>query len=346
MDEIVQAGYKNQEGLCFRTLPGGSNEILAKVPPGKAPKGSIDFGVQLGQHKLAAIFLKHAEKLPNFAVRYNTRFTGLREEGNVVKVGTSTPDGEKFFEASFVIGCDGKSSAVRRNLCIPFEGFTWTDWRFLAVNIRYDYFEKSGYPAANHIIDSEDWAVIVRASSKEEGVWRIATGMRTDISVDDIEKKLPEKLERLLPGPRPLKYEILAVSPYWAHERVASTYRAGRVVLCGDAAHVNNPLTALGLTTGLVDAAVLAKLLPGAFAPGGDKAWPALLDTYATNSRKDFVDRVQKETISGKLRIHDDSPDVKGQREGFFHMLNTNPDFGMMIASKMMETLPDKLPVS
>jgi 2-polyprenyl-6-methoxyphenol hydroxylase-like FAD-dependent oxidoreductase len=100
------------------------------------------------------------------------------------------------------------------------------------------------------------------------------------------------------------------------------------------------------LTTGLVDAAVLAKLLPGTFAPGGDKAWPALLDAYATNSRKDFVERVQKETISGKLRIHDDSPDVKRQREGFFHMLNTNPDFGMMIASKMMETLPDKLPVS
>jgi 2-polyprenyl-6-methoxyphenol hydroxylase-like FAD-dependent oxidoreductase len=240
LDEVVNVGYKNQEGLCFRTPAGGSNKVLAKIPPGKAPKGTIDFGVQLGQHKLADIIRKHAKECSKFSLRYSTRFVDLQEDGGYVNVEASSPDGNKsFFSARFVVGCDGASSSVRKALKIPFEGSTWEDWRFLAINIRYD-FAAHGYPAANHIIDPEDWAVIARASSAEEGLWRIATGINPNIPTDEIEKHLPAKLERLLPGPRPLRYEIIAVNPYWAHERVASTFRFGRVILCGDAAHVNS----------------------------------------------------------------------------------------------------------
>jgi len=104
---------------------------------------------------------------------------------------------------------------------------------------------------------------------------------------------------------------------------------------------VNNPLTALGLTTGLVDAAVLARLLPEAFTPEGAKSWPRLLEKYSSMRRKDFVNRVQKQAIEGKLRIHSTDKKVVAEREDFFNMLNKNPGFGMFVASTMMETLPD-----
>ena len=145
---------------------------------------------------------------------------------------------EEHFSASFVVAADGASSAVRKFLSIPFDGYTWSDWRFLAINVRYD-FTAHGYGAANHVIDPEDWAVIVRASNEEEGLWRIATGVRPDVPVEDIEKWVPSKLEKLLPGPRPLNYELVAVNPYWAHERVAERFTKGRVLLSGDAAHVS-----------------------------------------------------------------------------------------------------------
>ena len=239
LDEVVAAGYKNQEGLTFRTSFSDSNKVLAKIPPGQVMHGSIDYGVQLGQPKLAAIIRKHALWLSNFSIHYNTRFTSLQESEHGVNVSALGKDGkEREFSARFVIACDGASSPVRKFLGIPFEGYTWSDWRFLAINIRYD-FAKYGYSAANHVINSEDWAVIVRASNVEEGLWRIATGIRTDIPVEEIEQHLSEKLERLLPGPRPLRYEIVAVNPYWAHEKVARNFRSGRVVLCGDAAHVS-----------------------------------------------------------------------------------------------------------
>ena len=241
MDQIVQAGYANRDGLTFRTPASGTNEILAKLPPGKALGTSkIDYVVQLGQPQVADIIRQNALKIPSFSIRYQTSFAGVVENGDdFVTIETSNANGDRqHLTSRFVVACDGASSAVRKALGIPFEGYTWDDWRFLAINVKYD-FGKYGYTAASHVVDPEDWAVIVRAGRVEENLWRIATGIRADIPVEDIEKHVPAKLERLLPGPRPLDYELVAVSPYWAHERVASTFRSGRIILAGDAAHVS-----------------------------------------------------------------------------------------------------------
>ncbi|KAK7702708.1 hypothetical protein SLS57_011259 [Botryosphaeria dothidea] len=348
LEDVVAAGFKNSEGLCFRTPFCGSNEVLAKIPPGKAPQGSIDYGVQLGQPKLTAIIRKHALANPHFSLHYRTRFLSLQEDADFAHVDAMTTEGDDNNEkllhlsARFVIGCDGAGSSVRKAAGIPFEGFTWEDWRFVAVNIRYD-FAAHGYPAANHVVDPQDWAVVVRASRADEGLWRVATGIPPELPPAEIEKYVVAKLESLMPGPRPLKYEIEAISPYWAHERVARTFRAGRVVLCGDAAHINNPLTALGLTTGLVDVAVLTRVLPAALAPETSAQWSSLLNKYAFVRRKDFIQRVQKQTIAGKLRIHSTDPKVVAEREDFFNMLNKSPGFAMFIASLMMEPLPEEL---
>ncbi|KAH3955458.1 hypothetical protein HBI25_213210 [Parastagonospora nodorum] len=187
LDDVVEAGYKNQEGLCFRTPFGGTNEVLAKIPPGEASDGEIDYGVQLAQPEMAGIIRNHALKCPTFTIKYNTRFVDMKEQNDTVIVEAQPHIGENlFYAAQFLVACDGASSSVRKRLDIPFEGLTWDDWRFLAINIKYD-FAKYGYPAANHVIDPEDWAVIVRASNEKEGPWRIATGIDPKIPVDQIE---------------------------------------------------------------------------------------------------------------------------------------------------------------
>ncbi|CAF9943727.1 MAG: hypothetical protein ALECFALPRED_001152 [Alectoria fallacina] len=310
--------------VCQGSIPrhveagGGSNKVLARIPPGKVSQGSIDYVVQFGQSKLADIIRRRAREYSEFSVEYKTRFVGLKEESDFVNVESSTADGKtKHYSARFVVGCDGASSPVRKALDISFDGYTWNDWRFLAINIRYD-FAKHGYPAANHVIDSEDWAVIVRASNVEVGLWRVATGIRTDVPVGEIEKHVAAKLERLLPGPRPLEYELVGLNPYWAHERVAKTFHSGRVILCGDAAHINNPLTALGLTTGLVDVAYLSRLLPQAFTPQNASSYPALLEKYSTLRRTDYIKNVQKFALEGKLRMHSTDKKVVAEREDFF----------------------------
>ena len=106
---------------------------------------------------------------------------------------------------------------------------------------------------------------------------------------------------------------------------------------------MNNPLTALGLTTGLVDAAVLSRLLPEADSLGGTKPWRGLLEKYSSMRRKDYVNNVQKFALAGKLRLHSTDKKVVAEKEDFFNMLNKNPGFGMFVASTMMDTLPDNL---
>ncbi|KAG9499229.1 hypothetical protein J7337_010048 [Fusarium musae] len=338
LDEVTVAGFKNSEGLCFRTPYSGTNRVLAKIPPGRSSKGSVDYGVQLGQAKLSSIMLRHALQCPSFSIRYNTRYVYHEEDDHLVHVQLDSTAGGETVSAPFMVACDGANSAI------PSEGFTWKDWQFVAVNIHYD-FSKYGYPAANHIIDPEDWAVIVRASNEKEGLWRVALGIPPDLKPADVEPCVIAKLERLMPGPRPLDYRIDAISPYWAHEKVAQSFRSGRVMLCGDAAHLNNPLTALGLTTGLVDAAVLARVIPLVLLPENmtSARWPKLLDQYATVRRKDFVQRVQKQAIDGKKRIHSLDPKVVHERDDFFNMLNKSPGFANFIASLMMEPLAEDL---
>jgi len=106
---------------------------------------------------------------------------------------------------------------------------------------------------------------------------------------------------------------------------------------------VNNPLSALGLTTGLVDVAVLSRLLPQALVGEGNTSWPMLLDRYSSMRRNDFVNNVQKQSIQGKLRLHSTGPKVAAERDDFFNMLNRNPGFGMFVASTLIETVPDDL---
>jgi len=102
-------------------------------------------------------------------------------------------------------------------------------------------------------------------------------------------------------------------------------------------------LTALGLTTGLIDVAYLSRLLPQAFSTQSPRPWQALLQQYATLRRNDVINRVQKQTIEGKLRIHSLDRKVVAQRDDFFNMLNKNPGFGRFVASTLVEKIPDNL---
>lgn len=88
---------------------------------------------------------------------------------------------------------------------------------------------------------------------------------------------------------------------------------------------------------------MLSRLLPQAFNPSHASSWPKLLDRYSTLRRNDFVNRVQKFSLEGKLRLHSTDPKVAAAREDFFNMLNKNPGFGDFVASTMVEKVPDDL---
>lgn len=242
-DDLVKAGHTNYEGIQFRQSYAKGGEVLGSLKMSQVPKGTVKYnyaGIHLGQHLVAKIILEHCQKQHSFRILWKHRFVGVNQtdKSRPVEVLAVGPAEEVFFTCDYLIGCDGASSAVRRSLCIPFEGFTWTDFRFVASNVNYD-FEKYGFATANMIVDEEDWAVIARTGPGDEP-WRVAFGVRTDIVDSDVIKQLQEKYERLFPGPRPLEYDLVNANPYWAHQRCAKTFHDERIVLCGDAAHVSH----------------------------------------------------------------------------------------------------------
>jgi 3-(3-hydroxy-phenyl)propionate hydroxylase len=97
------------------------------------------------------------------------------------------------------------------------------------------------------------------------------------------------RLQRVFAG---AKYEILHRTLYSVHQRVAETYRKGRVFLAGDAAHLNNPLGGMGMNGGIHDAFNLAEKLLG-----GD------LDAYERQRRPVALEYVNTITIANKRNL-------------------------------------------
>jgi 2-polyprenyl-6-methoxyphenol hydroxylase-like FAD-dependent oxidoreductase len=246
-EDVERAGFKNKEGVTYRTSHAKGGNVLARLEMSQIPKGAVKYefaGIHLGQHNLAEIMLTHCQREKNFSIKWGHRFVGVRQAGPQDPVMVNClAIGEKFFTCDYLVGADGAGSSVRRSQCIAFEGFTWQDFRFVASNVKYP-FEEYGFTTANMIVDEEDWAVIAR-TGPGDAPWRVAFGVRTTVPESEILTQIPEKYERLFPGPRPLKYELVSANPYWAHQRVAATLRVGKVILCGDAGHVSNLSTFL-----------------------------------------------------------------------------------------------------
>jgi 2-polyprenyl-6-methoxyphenol hydroxylase-like FAD-dependent oxidoreductase len=234
LDDLRERGLESTAGLQWRNL---QFELLAELRGMMGSEGKSKM-VFLGQHELAAIILEHIAKFPNVKVLFSHRFVGVQQNDKEVTALFITPEGEKFMTADYLVGADGAGSAVRHCLCIPFEGFTWTDFRFIASNMHYNFEKEAGWKWGSMIVDPDHWAVIVRTGA-EGTPWRIAYGepAHLDFSKEAIMERLPAKYEKLLPGSKK-GYTVENVNPYFAHQRCAKNFRVGRVTLCGDAAHV------------------------------------------------------------------------------------------------------------
>jgi 3-(3-hydroxy-phenyl)propionate hydroxylase len=110
--------------------------------------------------------------------------------------------------------------------------------------------------------------------------------------------------------PRPERFETKYVNVYGVHQRVASSFRAGRVLLAGDAAHLNNPIGGMGMNGGIHDginlAEKLAKVIRGE--AGGD-----LLDLYSRQRRHAAVKYVQAQTIANKKLMEERDPAIRAK---------------------------------
>jgi 3-(3-hydroxy-phenyl)propionate hydroxylase len=278
--------------------------------------------VQCEQFKTAKLLLDRLRKLPNVDVLFGHEVTEVAQAEGSVSVAVRGPAGTTTHAGSYLIGADGGRSVVRKQCGIAFEGFTWPE-RFLVLTTPYDFEAERGYCYRSYFADPGAWCNCFKVSADgPPGLWRTVFPAGAEQSEMDIlsDAGVQARMQSFFPSPR--AYEIVHRNLYVTHQRVAETFRKGRVLLAGDAAHVNNPIGGMGLNGGIQDAANLSdKLAQVARGEAPDQ----LLDLYSRQRRAVAVEFVQEQSIANKKRLEARDPEARRRNLGELREIAADP---------------------
>lgn len=260
------------------------------------------FRLQCEQWKLSLALHERLQREPTAEIRFATRAVGLRPGDDRVEVDIETPAGRETLSAAYVVGCDGARSTVRQCLDLAFAGLTYPEATILATTL---------FPFEQHLEGLSNVSYCWKTDGnfsllKVPGRWRVSIYPREDRPLE--EQMAPDEIEASLQEivPRRERYEVLELRPYRVHMRIVPTYRAGRVLLAGDAAHVNSPAGGMGLNGGLHDAFALAEALVAVLKKG---AGEDRLDLYDRRRRPVARDEILAQADRNRARMRERDPE-------------------------------------
>jgi len=261
--------------------------------------------LQCEQDKVSRTLFGMAQAVPHITLRTASKVTGCREHGDAVEVLIETADGrQERHQAGYVVGADGARSTIRTAIGVEFAGFTYPE-RCMIIGTPYD-FAADGYAYRNYIADPQEWYNLFKISWQgPPGIYRLVVPLHLSepLDADRALATAQRKLQRF--NPRPHHYEIAFYDSYTVAQRVASTFRKGRVLLAGDSAHLNSPIGAMGMNSGIHDAVSLAGNLIRVL--HGEES-DAALDRYARQRRFVATAHVQTATIANKQNMEQRDP--------------------------------------
>lgn len=293
LDDMLASGSVEHE-RCWRVHATGEKVVFDH----SAIKDDTDtpFALTLGQDLLAGVLLEHLKREATARVHWNSRVTAVDLRSDAACMHVEQPGGGTKVDCGWVVGADGGRSAVRRAMGLSLEGFSW-DRRFVATDIFFD-FDAHGWQSC-YLIDPVYGAVVYKLN--EPGLWRFTYSESRALPEADVLVRMPPFAETALPGNG--NYRLKHFSPYNMHQRTAPTYRKGRALLAGDAAHLTNPTSGFGLMGGLYDAFSLIEALGATITGDVDDS---ILDRYSDARRQVFLEVTSPVSIES-LRLCFDS---------------------------------------
>ncbi len=277
-------------------------------------------------------------KYPSADLRFNAMVKGVHQTPDGVEVLIWENGVEKVIEGSFAIATDGADSALRKAVAIPFEGFTYPE-RFLVASTPFPLESKFDRLAlVNYVSDPEEWLVLLRTPS----LWRVLIPTDPAIENDALwlsDEWIQQRLHHM--APHDSDYEIIHRTIYRVHQRVAKTYTRGRVLIAGDAAHINNPLGGMGMNGGIHDAWNLSEKLIAVHG-GADPA--PLLERYDRQRRGICVKFVQEHTIKNKKLLESKDPEIQRKRQDEYMRTAADPLLArqFLLQTSMIQSLRDE----
>ena len=314
-----------------------SNALIAEFDHALL-KGDTRFPyvLQCERIKIIEEALAMAKAHPLIAVRMATEFLGFEQNADAVLAQVRNAAGEsETIRGNYLVSAEGARSIARKVLNVEFEGFTYPE-RTINIEVAYD-FRQHGYTERNYISDPDEYSNLFHWKGPPDR-WRI----HFPTAIDDDENKLkrPEalqaRLKRFLGIDR--DFEICGCNLYTVHQRVAKSFRQGRVVLAGDAAHVNSPIGGMGLNSGVHDAFnladKLARILHGT-------ASEAELDRYERQRRHVAVKHTQAQTIRNKRMLEERDPAARQRNHDELRRQANDPELArrFLLRTALFESL-------
>jgi 3-(3-hydroxy-phenyl)propionate hydroxylase len=217
-----------------------------------------------------------------------------------------------------MIAADGGRSAVRKEIGIPFEGFTYPE-RILILVTHHDFRQiVPDITSVNYISDPVDWCFLFQIP----GLWKLGLPIPDGMSDEDAlqEEVIERRLQHLFPRSAP--YEISAKVIFRTHQRVAPTYRNGRVFLAGDAAHINSPAGGMGLNGGIHDAVSLSGRLARVWHGQADDRE---LDGYEAQRRPEAANAIRAQSDRNFNQMRETDPEKRQQTIEEWRRLAASP---------------------
>ncbi len=261
------------------------------------------YRVQFEQAKFVALALAAASADPRIDIVFNATASALAQTADRVEVRWSDRAGgpaTRRATTAWLIGTDGAGSTIRELTGLVFEGESYPETTVLATTTFPFEAHLPELSAVNYVWTADGNYSLLKLPDR----WRVS--LYPDPGESPEQMDTPESIERKLQRivARGEAYGVMEHRPYRVHKRIVGSYRVGRVLLAGDAAHINSPAGGMGMNGGIHDAFNLAGKLARVLAGESD----ALLDLYDRQRRPVACDEILMQAERNRNRMRNRDP--------------------------------------
>jgi 3-(3-hydroxy-phenyl)propionate hydroxylase len=303
-DEILKTGIKVREWQ-IRNHSTGDKVIfdLGNI----ADETPYPYRVQFEQSKICLIMDRMLQADPLADIRYGTEFLSLMQNDEGISINVNTVRGSEKINGQFLIAADGGNSQIREYLGLAFEGSTYPE-RTVLVTTPFPFHEHiEGLSSVSYCWEENGNFSLLQLPNQ----WRVSLYFPENMSPDDAlaDDHIQKKLQGICRTEG--AFEIYDKRVYRVHQRIVDKYDHGRVVLAGDAAHVNSPSGGMGMNGGLHDAHNLTEKLNNIFLSKEDDAFEGLLDLYSRQRKPIAEEQIIKQADENRKRMTEKSDEKR-----------------------------------
>lgn len=298
--DVVYATVANGEEITRIVMPSRKERVS---PDGLNASGFPDSHwetpepvVRASQLYLNPILLEHAKTFDRIIVLTETTFLSYVDHGDQVSVACRSKDGEQLvIQCRYLIGCDGASSSVRKQMGVKLEGdVEISKMRTTLVRcpeIKQLLADRPGW--MTWVLNPRVTGVIVAIDGEE--LWLLHRGVRMNADFDSVDRD--QSIRDMLGVGQNFSWDVVHHQDWMARRMVASRFRQNNVFVCGDAAHIWVPFAGYGMNAGIADANNLSWMMAAVLNGQADES---LLEAHE-RERHPITEQVSKFAMNKAL---------------------------------------------